>query len=77
MLSVWVSPCSTRKGDAVALLRNGRRNGSKFLSRACTARFLRRVHRNTHFLAITYADGEYAAGESRRLRIRVVPRRHR
>ncbi len=77
VLSVWVSPCNERKGDTVALLRNGRRNGSKFLSRACTARFLRRVHRNTRFLAITYADGDYAAGESRRLQIRVVPRRHR
>jgi Glucose / Sorbosone dehydrogenase len=75
VLTVWVSPCQGRKGDLVALHRNGRRNGAKFLSRACTARFLRRVHRNTVFTATTFADQEYEAGDSRRLRIRVVPRR--
>lgn len=75
VLTVWVSPCQGRRGDIVALLRNGRRNGSKFLSRACTARFLRRVYRGTTFAAITYADEEYLAGDSRRLRIRIVPRR--
>lgn len=75
VLTVWVSPCQGRRGDTVALLRNGHRNGSKFLSRACTARFLRRVNRNTVFGAMTFADEEYQAGDSRRLRIRVVPRR--
>lgn len=75
VLTVFVSPCQARKGDVVALQRNGRRNGSKFLSRACTARFLRRVSRNTVFNATTFADQEYAAGDSRRLRIKVVPRR--
>jgi glucose/sorbosone dehydrogenase len=74
VLTVWVSPCQGRRGDTVALLRNGRRNGAKFLSRACTARFLRRVHRNTAFTAATFADQEYAAGDSRHLRIRIVPR---
>jgi glucose/sorbosone dehydrogenase len=75
ILTVWVSPCNGRRGHFVALLRNGHRNGSKFLSRACTARFLRRVHRNTVFTAATFTDQEYEAGESRRLRIKVVPRR--
>ena len=75
VLTVFVSPCRERKGDVVALHRNGRRNGSKFLSRACTARFLRRVNRNTVFTASTFADQEYEAGDSRRLRIKVVPRR--
>lgn len=75
VLTVWVSPCQGRRGDVVALQRNGRRNGSKFLSRACTARFLRRVNRNTTFTATTFAGQEYEAGESRKLRIRVVPRR--
>jgi hypothetical protein len=75
VLTIWVSPCQDRRGDAVALLRNGHRNGSKFLSRACTARFLRRVHRNTVFTAATFAGTEYAAGDSRHLRIKIVPRR--
>ena len=75
VLTIWVSPCQGRKGDTVALLRNGHRNGAKFLSRACTARFLRRVHRNTVFTAATFADEEYQAGDSRHLRVRVVPRR--
>ncbi len=77
VLTVWVSPCQARKGDVVALLRNGHRNGSKFLSRACTARFLRRVYRNTVFTATTFAGDTYLAGDSRELRVRVKPRRHR
>jgi hypothetical protein len=75
VLTVWVSPCRQRRGETVALLRNGRRNGSRFLSRACTARFLRRVHRNTAFAARTYANGDYLAGGSRTLRIRIEQRR--
>jgi Glucose / Sorbosone dehydrogenase len=75
VLTIWVSPCRDRRGDVVALHRNGRRNGSKFLSRACTARFLRRVHRNTVFTATTFADEAYEAGDSRRLRVKVIPRR--
>jgi glucose/arabinose dehydrogenase len=74
VLTVWVSPCRNRKGDAVVLLRNGHRNGSRFLSRACTARFLRRVHRNTDFAAATYQDSDYLAGKSRRLKIRIESR---
>jgi hypothetical protein len=77
VLTVWVSPCGGRKGDIVALRRNGRRNGSKFLSRACTARFLRRVSRNTAFAATTFAEDTYLAGDSRRLRIKIKPRRRR
>jgi Glucose / Sorbosone dehydrogenase len=73
VLTVWVSPCEGRKGDVVALQHDGRRNGSKFLSRACTARFLRRVHRNSAFAAITYQDGDYLSGSSRVLRVRVKP----
>ena len=75
VLTVWVSPCRERRGETVALLRNGYRNGSRFLSRACTARFLRRVHRNTTFAAITYASDDYLAGDSRPLRIKIKPRR--
>lgn len=75
VLTLWVSPCQGRKGDPIALLRNGRRNGSKFLSRACTARFMRRVRRGTTFAAFTYAEDGYQAADSRKLRIRIKPRR--
>jgi Glucose / Sorbosone dehydrogenase len=77
VLTVFVSPCQDRKGDVVALHRNGRRNGAKFLSRACTARFLRRVHRDTVFTATTFAGERYEAGDSRDLRIKIKPRRRR
>jgi glucose/arabinose dehydrogenase len=76
VLTVWVTPCAGRKGEPVRLLRNGHRNGSHFLSRACTARFLRRVHRNTTFAA-TLADPENGTdlAASRKLKIRIA--RHR
>jgi hypothetical protein len=75
LLTVWVSPCQKRKGEAVALFRNGHRNGSRYLSRACTARFLRRIHRNTTFAGVTYTSSDYLAGVSRPLKIRVERRR--
>ena len=77
VLTVWVSPCTGRKGESIALLRNGYSNGTRFLSRACTARFLRRVHRGTTFTAITHEEGAYLPGESRSLKVRIAPRRRR
>jgi Glucose / Sorbosone dehydrogenase len=76
VLTVWVSPCAGHKGKPVRLLRNGHLNGSRYLGRACTTRFLRRVHRNTTFAA-TLEDPENGAdlAESRHLKIRI--RRHR
>jgi hypothetical protein len=76
LLTVWVSPCTGRKGDPVTLLRNGRRNGSRFLSRACTARFLPQVRRGTTFAAFTHEDGvdNYLPGKSRKLKIRIAHR---
>jgi hypothetical protein len=74
VLTLWVSPCRERRGHTVALFRNGRRNGSKFLSRACTAHFLRRVHRNTTFAGVTYANDQYLGADSRSLKIRIKPR---
>jgi hypothetical protein len=79
LLTVWVSPCDKRKGQPVKLLRDGRPNGSRFLSRACTARFLPRVRRGTTFTAAVPEDGEYLSAESRHLKIRIEHhlRRHR
>ncbi|MCW2987356.1 MAG: hypothetical protein JWM24_294 [Solirubrobacterales bacterium] len=77
LLTVYVSPCSGRKGKPVELLRNGHRNGSRYLSRACTARFLPRIHQGTTFTAVTREEAGYLAGKSRQLTIRLAHRRHR
>ncbi len=76
LLTVWVSPCDGRRGQSVELLRDGAPNGSHFLSRACTARFLPRVRRGTTFTAVTREERGYQRGESRRLTIRLA-HRHR
>jgi hypothetical protein len=77
LLTVWVSPCNGRKGQSVELLRNGRPNGSRFLSRACTARFLPRVRSGTTFTALTREERGFLAGKSRKLTIRLAhPQRH-
>jgi hypothetical protein len=77
LLTVFVSPCSGRKGKPVELLRNGRRSGSRYLSRACTARFLPRIHGGTTFTAVTREEGSYLPGKSRRVTIRLAHRRDR
>lgn len=76
LLTVFVSPCDGRRGQTVELLRNGHRNGSRFLSRACTARFLPRIHRSARFTAVTRQQPNYLPGQSRRLTIRLVNRRN-
>ena len=76
LLTVWVSPCKSRKGEWVGLLRNGHRNGAKALSRACTAQFSRRIGRGTRFAAFTRESDEYAAAKSRQLTVRIA-HRHR
>jgi hypothetical protein len=77
LLTVWVSPCDGRKGATVELLRNGHRNGSRFLSRACTARFLPKIRGGTTFVAATHEGRGYQAGRSRHLTIRLAHRKHR
>jgi Glucose / Sorbosone dehydrogenase len=77
LLTVWVSPCKDRRGDSVALRRNGRPFGTRYLSRACTARFTPRIRRGTTFVAFTHEQSGYLPGESRRLKIRLAPRRRR
>jgi hypothetical protein len=76
LLTVFVSPCDGRRGKTVELLRNGHANGSRYLNRACTARFTPRIHQGTTFTAVTRADNSYLAGKSRRLTIRLAHRRH-
>jgi hypothetical protein len=75
---VFVSPCTGRKGESVELLRNGHANGSRYLSRACTARFLPRIRRGSIFTAKVREGRGYLPGVSRRLKIRLAQhRRHR
>jgi hypothetical protein len=71
VLTVWVSPCTGRKGKPIELLRDGYPNGTRFLGRACTARFLRRVHRATTFTAAIPEETGYLGAESRHLKIRI------
>jgi hypothetical protein len=77
LLTVFVSPCDGRRGQTVELLRNGHVNGSRYLSRACTARFLPRVRRGTTFAARIREGRGYMPGNSRRLTIRLAHPRHR
>jgi hypothetical protein len=77
LLTVFVSPCSGRKGGSVTLLRNGHPHGSKFLSRACNARFSVRIRRGTTFSALTHEERGYLPGFSRKLTIRLAHRHRR
>lgn len=75
VLTVFVSPCGTRKGQSVKLFRNGHPNGTKFLDRACTARFLPRVRRGTNFVAAIDQTSGFPAGRSRNLKVKIAHRR--
>ena len=77
LLTVFVSPCKGRQGDPVGLLRNGNRNGSKRLNRACTAHFYPQIRRGAKFTAITHAEDGYLAAQSRRLTVRIAHHRPR
>jgi hypothetical protein len=77
LLTVYVSPCDGRRGQTVELLKNGHPNGSRYLSRACTARFLPRIHSGTSFTATIREGRGYQSGKSRQLTIRLAHRRHR
>ena len=75
LLTVYVSPCDGRRGQTVELLKNGHPNGSRYLSRACTARFLPRIHGGTSFTAAIREGRGYQPGTSRHLTIRLAHRR--
>jgi hypothetical protein len=74
---VWVAPCRRgARGQLVRLLRDGRPNGVRFVSRACTARFYPRVRRPTVFQAelMREEDGAFFVA-SRWLKIKINRRR--
>lgn len=77
LLTVWVSPCDGRRGEVVQLRRNGNPFGSRYLSRACTARFLPRIRGGTTFTAAVRADETYLPADSRPLTIRLAQRQRR
>ncbi len=70
-LTVWVTPCSGRRGQAVKLFRGRARLGNRRLDRACTARFLPKVNHPVSFRAEIAADETYAAASSRQLGVHV------
>jgi hypothetical protein len=76
LITAWLSPCEGREGQLLRLLRGGRPNGSKYLSRACTVRFHPRIRHRTTFKAtfLSEKDGSLLA-ESRRLTIKIDHRR--
>jgi hypothetical protein len=77
LLTIFVSPCDSRKGARVQLLRNGHANGSRFLNRACTARFAPLIRSGASFAADTHEERGYAPGRSRRLLVRIAHRQRR
>jgi hypothetical protein len=76
LIVAWVSPCRGADGQLVRLLRDGRPNGSKYVSRACTVRFHPRVRRRTVFRAELVPEEErFLFAESRLLTIKIDHRR--
>jgi hypothetical protein len=76
LISVWVAPCNGRRGDAVTLWRGRRNLGTRFLDRACSARFRPRIDRRSSFRATVRADADYLPAISRKLTIKPVRRYH-
>jgi hypothetical protein len=76
LIVAWVSPCRGLDGQLVRLLRDGRPNGSKYVSRACTVRFHPRVRRRTVFKAELMREDDGALfAESRWLTVKIDHRR--
>lgn len=76
LIVAWVSPCRGADGQLVRLLRDGRPNGSKYVSRACTVRFHPRVRRRTVFKAeLVHEDDGSLFAESRWLTVKIDHRR--
>ena len=72
LIVTWVSPCRGADGQLVRLLRDGRPNGSKYVGRACTARFHPRVRRRTVFRAeLVPEEDRFLFAESRLLTIKI------
>jgi Glucose / Sorbosone dehydrogenase len=77
LINVWVAPCNGRRGDPVTLWRGRRNLGTRYLDRACSARFRPRIDRRSSFRATVKADADYLPAISRKLTIKPVRRHHR
>jgi hypothetical protein len=66
-ITVWVTPCNGRRGQSVRLLMGKRKMGSRFLDRACTARFMPKIRHKAQFRAAINEDPTYIAATSRKL----------
>ena len=76
LISVWVGPCNGHRGDPVTLWRGSRNMGTRYLDRACTARFRPRIDRRSSFRATVRENATYLPAISRKVTVRPV-RRHR
>ncbi len=76
LIAVWVAPCDGHRGDAVTLWRGRRNMGTRYLDRACSARFRPRIDRRSSFRATVRENSSYLPAISRKLTIKPV-RRHR
>jgi hypothetical protein len=76
LIAVWVAPCDGHRGDAVTLWRGRRNMGTRYLDRACSARFRPRIDRRSSFRATVKETSTYLPATSRKLTIKPV-RRHR
>jgi hypothetical protein len=76
LITAWVTPCNGRRGDPVTLYRGRRNMGTRYLDRACSARFRPRIDRRSSFRATVRQSDEYLPAISRKLTIKPV-RRHR
>jgi len=76
LITAWVTPCESRRGDPVTLWRGRRNLGTRYLDRVCSVRFRPRIDRRSTFRTTVRADSQYLSAISRKLTIRPV-RRHR
>jgi hypothetical protein len=75
-ITAFVSPCAGRRGQPVSLWQGRRNIGSRRLDRVCTVRFRPRVKHRVAFRAKVLSDGTYTEATSRRLKIRILRRKH-
>jgi hypothetical protein len=76
LITAWVTPCPARRGAPVTLYRGAQKLGTRYLDRACSARFRPRINRRSSFRAAVRGDVAYLPAISRKLTIKPV-RRHR
>jgi len=77
LITAWVTPCKDRRGDPVTLWRGRRNMGTRYLDRACSARFRPRIDRRSSFRVTARENDKYLPTISRKLTLKPVHRHHR